>query len=126
MVSDDALRVSEPPTEFCDQDIHAWFELSYAHFLTIPRSVMQEMPADWQHRMAECLEELDATYDWRPKDGSYWVTLRRYDGRYDSAPLSNYRHGWHEVDELKRPDEYRENRMADWHKWHRKDANHLG
>lgn len=49
------------------QPVHDWFELSYAQYLTIPRSVMEAMPKDWQVRMVECLEQLDETIDWRPK-----------------------------------------------------------
>jgi hypothetical protein len=55
--------------------VHSWFELSYAQYLTIPRSVLQAMPHDWQCRFSACLSELDNAIDWRPKDGRYWVTL---------------------------------------------------
>lgn len=58
--------------------IHHWFELTYAQYLTLPRSVLQSMPAAWQHRFVGLLEELDATIDWRPKDGQqYRVTLHQ-------------------------------------------------
>lgn len=58
------------------EKIHDWFELSYAQYLTIPRSVLQSMPDDWQERFVELLEELDEAIDWRPKEGTYQVTLR--------------------------------------------------
>lgn len=74
----------------CDQ-ISYWFSLSYAQYLTIPRSVMEAMPCDWQERMAACLNELDATFDWRPQEGSYWVRLKNRQGRYWSDPLMEYR-----------------------------------
>ena len=38
--------------------IHVWFELSYAHYLVLPRSLMQAMPVEWQARMVECLREM--------------------------------------------------------------------
>jgi hypothetical protein len=74
------------------EPIHLWFELSYAQYLTIPRSVMQAMPHEWQVRMAECLQQLDNTIDWRPKEGRYWVKLKDGNGRYVHDPLMNYRH----------------------------------
>lgn len=41
-----------------DDPIHNWFGLSYASYLTIPRSVLQSMPVDWQRRMVKLLEEM--------------------------------------------------------------------
>jgi hypothetical protein len=73
--------------------IHLWFELTYAQYLTIPRSVLQSMPQGWQARMVACLEELDATIDWRPAEGRYWVELRDAKGRIRSDPLKDYERG---------------------------------
>lgn len=47
--------------------IHAWFELTYANYLVLPRSVLQSMPDEWQHRFVGCLEEMGKAYgylDW--------------------------------------------------------------
>jgi hypothetical protein len=74
------------------EPIHAWFELSYAQYLTIPRSILQSMPQEWQERFVKCLEELDETFDWRPSEGRYWVTLKDGNGRYVHDPLMEYRH----------------------------------
>ena len=57
------------------EPIHDWFELTYAQYLTIPRSVLQSMPVEWQARFVKCLQELDDAIDWRPKEGRYWVVL---------------------------------------------------
>lgn len=58
------------------QSLQLWFELLYAEYLTIPRSVLQSMPDEWQSKMASLLEDLDGTIDWRPKDGGcYRVSL---------------------------------------------------
>ncbi len=73
--------------------IHQWFELSYAQYLTIPRSVLQSMPVAWQARFVACLEELDATIDWRPPHGRYWVQLKDEQGRYVADPLMDYERG---------------------------------
>jgi len=75
-----------------DCPIHNWFELSYAQYLTIPRSVLQEMPNEWQKRFVQCLEELDSTLDWRPKDGCYWVKLKDGKGQFKKDRFMNYRY----------------------------------
>jgi hypothetical protein len=75
-----------------ERPIHDWFELTYAQYLTVPRSIMERMPAEWQQQMAQLLTELDETFDWRPHDGRYWVELRDGKGRYQVDPLKEYRH----------------------------------
>lgn len=76
------------------EPIHSWFELSYAQYLTIPRTVLQSMPEHWQRRFVECLEELDAAIEWRPTDGQYWVVMREGGrNRYLRDPLMNYERG---------------------------------
>ncbi len=86
-----------------DSPIHGWFELSYAQFLTLPRLVMENMPFEWQEKMRDLLEELDDTFDWRPKEGRYWVKLRDSKGHFCDAPLSDYRHGTVEHIRLTKP-----------------------
>jgi hypothetical protein len=76
-----------------EDPLSEWFELSYAQFLTIPRLVLESMPYEWQEKMKTLLEEMDDTFDWRPKEGRYWVKLKDDKGRYCDAPLNNYRHG---------------------------------
>lgn len=77
---------------YFESPVHEWFELSYAQYLTIPRSIMESMPEEWQQRMVRCLEELDESFAWRPKEGRYWVQLKNGKGRYVSDPLMQYRH----------------------------------
>ena len=72
--------------------LQTWWGLSYAQYLTIPRSVMQAMPDEWQAKMAALLEELDETLEWRPKEGCYWVKLKDDKGKYMEDPLYNYRY----------------------------------
>jgi hypothetical protein len=72
--------------------MHEWFELSYAKYLTIPRSIIQSMPVGWQAEFAQCLRELDDTLEWRPNYGRYWVQLRDERGRYVDDPFDDYRH----------------------------------
>jgi hypothetical protein len=86
--------MSEKETVIIEQDhIHAWFELTYAQYLTIPRSVLQSMPAEWQERFVRCLEELDEAIDWRPEEGRYWVRLKDARGRFVEDPLMDYARG---------------------------------
>ncbi len=82
---------SERP--FSADAIHHWFELSYAQYLTIPRSALQSMPDEWQSQFVALLEELDEAIDWRPKEGRYWVQLKDKKGRYVADPLMDYERG---------------------------------
>lgn len=76
-----------------DGAIHEWFELTYAQYLTIPRSVLQTMSLSWQERFVELLNELDKTIDWMPKEGRYWVQLKDDKGRYAYDPFMDYGRG---------------------------------
>jgi hypothetical protein len=76
-----------------DGAIHLWFELSYAQYLTIPRTALQSMPHEWQERFVKCLEELDEAIDWRPKRGQYFVMLKDGRMRYMNDPLMDYERG---------------------------------
>lgn len=80
------------------EPIHEWFELSYAQYLTIPRSVLQSMPTDWQAIFVALLEELDQTIEWRPSQGRYWVQLKDSQGRYVADPLMDYERGRRRID----------------------------
>lgn len=43
-----------------DKDyIHAFFGLSYAKYLVLPRSILQSMPEEWQRDFVKLLEQLD-------------------------------------------------------------------
>lgn len=88
-----ALDMHEP--------IHAWFELSYAQYLTIPRSVLQSMPVKWQQKFVDLLVELDDTIDWRPNEGRYWVRLKDGQGRFVHDELMDYQRGRRRVSSRK-------------------------
>jgi len=79
------------------EDVHGWFELSYAQYLTIPRSVLETMPMRWQVAFVELLKELDQTIEWRPSEGrQYFVTLEEvFDHKNNELvfdELREYRH----------------------------------
>ena len=48
-------------------DVHAWFGLSYANYLVLPRSVLQSMPDEWQRRFTSLMDEMNDAFghlDW--------------------------------------------------------------
>jgi hypothetical protein len=90
-----------------DEPIHVWFELNYAQYLTIPRSVLQSMPLEWQSRFVACLEELDDAIDWRPQNGRYYVYLKDANGKYAKDPFMDYQRGSRRVP-LKRTEQTKE------------------
>lgn len=76
-----------------DDDIHTWFGLTYANYLTLPRSVLQSMPAEWQQKFVAMLCELQEKYghlDWP----DYQVSaVDRDTGRYRRDPIPHYNRG---------------------------------
>ena len=70
----------------------AWFGLSRASWLTLPRSMMHEMPDGWQHRMAELLKEWDETWDSHHMPEP--IVNAKESGRFTKWPewVLNYRH----------------------------------
>lgn len=55
----------EPVVEV--EAIHGWFELTYANYLVLPRSVLQSMPDEWQARFVGLLREMETAFghlDW--------------------------------------------------------------
>lgn len=75
-----------------DEPIHEWFGLSYAQYLTIPRTVLQSMPLEWQRRFTACLSEIDGLFDWMP-EGEYRVRLYDRNGKYKHDALADYERG---------------------------------
>jgi hypothetical protein len=84
------------------EPIHGWFSLSYASWLVLPRVVLQAMPVAWQRKLVGLLRELDETFDWEPKGGTFIVRFCDELGRVRSMPpgLSDYRRG--KVEHLRR------------------------
>ena len=85
---------TRPPIAFDGRDdLSAWFGLSYASFLTLPRVFMEAMPDAWQGRMAALLNEYQSAFPNQPDLGTR-VQVTDGDGRLVKAPrwLLNYRH----------------------------------
>ena len=62
-----------------------WFGLSRASFLTLPRTLMHEMPDEWQSKMAALLDEYDATFDLSNLPDCKVMAVRD-DGKFSSWP----------------------------------------
>lgn len=73
------------------KDIQDFFELTYAQYLAIPRSVLQSMPNKWQYKFVELLDELDNTFNWR-RSGC-WVKYRDSKGKFTIDELADYERG---------------------------------
>lgn len=82
--------------DFCDSDVHTFFSLSYASYLTIPRSILQSMPAEWQHKFLELMEECSELYG--GYDMSYTIQKRDSRGRFVQDPLRSYERGRRKVE----------------------------
>lgn len=70
-----------------------WWGLSYASWLTMPRVLMQAMPAEWQERAGVLLAEYNAAF---PNMPNYGTTVRATEpgGKLVAMPqwLNNYRY----------------------------------
>jgi hypothetical protein len=71
--------------------VHDWFELTYADYLALPRSILQSMPEAWQRRFVGLMNQLDARFDWR-RNGC-WVKFRDRRGRWMPDALADYERG---------------------------------
>ena len=77
--------------------IKYWFGLSYAHWLTLPRVLMENMPNDWQRDMVRLLNELNNRFDWYPDDTVFIVSMKSKN-KFVRLPenLCNYWHPNHD------------------------------
>jgi hypothetical protein len=88
--SNDEILLSSDP-------IHCWFGLSYAQYLTIPRTVLQSMPIEWQRVFVKCLNQIDEVIDWMPKEGTYRVQLMKMKEVYsDFGSTEEWDHELHD------------------------------
>lgn len=81
------------------ETIHEWFELTYASYLVLPRSILQSMPEKWQERFVELLREADR-FGRVPRAGTYEVRVRDEQGRYTRDDLRDYDRGRRYVESL--------------------------
>ena len=74
-------------------DIHTWFGLTYANYLVLPRTLLQSMPEDWQHRFTALLEEMEYACSEVPQADRYSVQARGAGGRFVADPVPHYARG---------------------------------
>lgn len=92
----DALDTLDSPYHLSHGGSHAahdWFGLSYANYLVLNRTLLQEMNAEWQGRFVRCLEEFFAVpWATRPAN-TFRVQPVGEDGKFQRDPIPHYRHG---------------------------------
>jgi len=73
--------------------LSCWFGLSYASWVTLPRIMMEDMPDEWQGKMADLLNEYSDVFTHCPDVGTR-VNCTTPGGRLTKTPpeLLNYRH----------------------------------
>lgn len=86
-LADDDFRILSNEAE----PVHHYFNLTYAQYLAIPRSILQNMPTDWQRVFVGLLYKLDTRFDWR-RPGC-WVRFQDSNGRYMKDELADYERG---------------------------------
>lgn len=57
-----------------DGPIHLAFGLTYASYLTLPRTLLQSMTLEWQERFVVCLDQFHAAFAHVPQAEAYEVT----------------------------------------------------
>lgn len=71
--------------------VHQWFELTYANYVALPRTVLQSLPLELQEQFVDFMEKLDEFCDWR-RSGQ-WITYKDERGRFMQDELNDYRRG---------------------------------
>jgi hypothetical protein len=76
-----------------EEPVHDFFELSYASYLVLPRSVLQSMPIPWQKKFVKLMNQADKLIGGFPDNGYYTVYLRDEKGRFIKDTLADYERG---------------------------------
>lgn len=79
--------------------IHEWFELTYASYLVLPRSVLQSLPPAIPKQLVDALNAIEEHLSpaCLPPEGTYSVNLRDENGRFMRDPLCQYERGRRKV-----------------------------
>lgn len=80
-------QLSDKIIEVDDDPIHSFFGLTYAHYLVLPRSILQSMPKKWQRDFVKLLEQLDDTGIETP---DYQVNAKDKNGKFIKDPYREY------------------------------------
>lgn len=78
-----------------EEIIHDWFELSYASYLVLPRSILQSAPEKWQIKFVRLLNELEDMGFKCPEEGKTYAVNIRNDktGRFTNDIYMDYERG---------------------------------
>lgn len=80
------------PHDYVEHEaVHRWFELTYANYLVMPRSVLQSMPDEWQAKFVKLMEEAFEMFGGLPWP-DYTVQARQ-GGRFIKDPIPHYNRG---------------------------------
>jgi len=71
--------------------MHAWFGLSYANYLAVPRALIQGMSDEWQTSLARLLDELYEASRVVKQAPMYRVHATDEAGRFMRDPVPHYR-----------------------------------
>lgn len=89
------------------ESIHYAFGLSYASYLVVPRSILQEMPGEWQEKFVALMRELNDRLPWEDEMDDrgvhYTVGCRDEKGRMAHDPYRQYRHSHWGPEDFVRP-----------------------
>lgn len=85
-----------------DDYIHAFFGLSYASYLVLPRSILQSMPTKWQKDFVALLNELECTCRKHGISTPDYTVTAREKGKFVKDKYGRYNRGARNVfDEVK-------------------------
>lgn len=80
-------------TDDDQMDVHIWFGLTYACYLTLPRLILDSMPHEWQYAFVELLNAIPSTLVIDDAyTGNYRVQMIDRRGKYLKDPYREYRH----------------------------------
>lgn len=85
----------EQENEILDnQAIHSFFGLSYSSYLILPRVALQSMPAEWQRKFVEMVEQIPEHLPDLPEmePASYKVLHLDANGKFTKNKFPGYRH----------------------------------
>jgi hypothetical protein len=74
--TDEQTTAAEEPYQRTSGPVHTKFGLTYANFLVLHRAHLQSMPLEWQTRLVDLLEDLDAAYPDRDSTEFEVTTVR--------------------------------------------------
>ena len=78
--------------------IHEWFELTYASYLVLPRSILQSLPDNLQRNLVACLNEIDSIcLEHGIATPSYKVIAIDENNKFMKDPYRDYERGRRDV-----------------------------